>query len=81
MSYEELNGVIEKEFAGQTDYDGVAYGLSKAFVNVLTQQQAKEHPNLKINAVTPGYILTDLTAGMGATNPPEKGTIAPMKVS
>eukprot|EP00620_Florenciella_sp_RCC1587_P008674 CAMPEP_0182600808 /NCGR_PEP_ID=MMETSP1324-20130603/91168_1 /TAXON_ID=236786 /ORGANISM="Florenciella sp., Strain RCC1587" /LENGTH=322 /DNA_ID=CAMNT_0024818717 /DNA_START=15 /DNA_END=984 /DNA_ORIENTATION=- len=57
---------------------GIAYGLSKAFVNVLTQQQAKAHPNLKINAVTPGYIATDLTAGMGATNPPEKGTTAPL---
>ena len=28
--------------------------------------------------MTPGYILTDLTRGMGATNPPEKGTTAPV---
>mmetsp|Transcript_53205 Transcript_53205/g.147525 ORF Transcript_53205/g.147525 Transcript_53205/m.147525 type:complete len:136 (-) Transcript_53205:59-466(-) len=78
ITWEELEEIMNNNYKGQADYDGIAYGLSKAFVNVLTQQQAKAHPNLKINAVTPGYIATDLTAGMGATNPPEKGTTAPL---
>ena len=33
-------------------------------------------PALQINAMTPGYILTDITRGMGATKPPEEGTKA-----
>lgn len=48
---------------------------------------AREQPNLKVNAMTPGrspcvwrldpgYILTDITRGMGATKPPEEGTKA-----
>eukprot|EP00820_Chromera_velia_P028537 Cvel_11732.t1-p1 / transcript=Cvel_11732.t1 / gene=Cvel_11732 / organism=Chromera_velia_CCMP2878 / gene_product=Carbonyl reductase [NADPH] 1, putative / transcript_product=Carbonyl reductase [NADPH] 1, putative / location=Cvel_scaffold745:25229-26104(-) / protein_length=292 / sequence_SO=supercontig / SO=protein_coding / is_pseudo=false len=55
-----------------------AYGLSKASLNVFTMQLAKARPELVINACTPGFIDTDLTKGMGANNPPEKGTIAPL---
>lgn len=47
-------------------------GLSKAAVNQWTMQLAAAHPNLKINSCSPGYILTDLTAGMGATKRPEE---------
>ncbi|MEP1472523.1 MAG: SDR family NAD(P)-dependent oxidoreductase [Halieaceae bacterium] len=38
-----------------------AYGLSKACANSLTLWLARENPNLKINACTPGWIDTDLT--------------------
>jgi NAD(P)-dependent dehydrogenase (short-subunit alcohol dehydrogenase family) len=41
--------------------DGNAYGLSKACANTYTQRLALEHPNLRINACTPGFIETDLT--------------------
>lgn len=55
-----------------------AYGASKALLNAYTIIHAKiELGNLIINSVTPGYIATDLTAGMGATNPPSKGAIPP----
>jgi len=68
--------------------DGSAYGLSKACLNAYTIALAREHPNLVINACTPGYIATDLTqphaeargvspAEMGM-KPPEKGTRAQM---
>eukprot|EP00967_Tisochrysis_lutea_P102164 scaffold153670_cov33-Tisochrysis_lutea.AAC.2 len=60
------------------DYANDAYGLSKACVNAYTRILAREHPALTINSCTPGFILTDLTMGMGATNPPEKGTGAPL---
>ena len=40
---------------------GVAYGLSKACLNAYTIALARSHPNLVINACTPGYIETDLT--------------------
>jgi len=36
------------------------YGVSKALLNCLTVQLARDHPTLKINACTPGMILTDI---------------------
>ena len=41
--------------------DGNAYGFSKACTNAHTQLLAREHPHLRINACTPGYIETDMT--------------------
>jgi NAD(P)-dependent dehydrogenase (short-subunit alcohol dehydrogenase family) len=38
-----------------------AYGFSKACVSLYTLLLAREHPQLCINACTPGYIETDLT--------------------
>jgi NAD(P)-dependent dehydrogenase (short-subunit alcohol dehydrogenase family) len=40
---------------------GLAYGLSKAFLNAYTIALERQHPSLKINACTPGFIETDLT--------------------
>jgi carbonyl reductase 1 len=41
--------------------DGNAYGFSKACLNALTIELAREHPALLVNACTPGFIETDLT--------------------
>ena len=41
--------------------DGNAYGLSKACTNLYTLQLALRHPELSINACTPGFIETDMT--------------------
>lgn len=54
------------------------YGVSKALLNAYTVLQAKAEPDLIINACTPGFIDTDITAGMGATNPPSKGAVPPV---
>ncbi len=40
-----------------------AYGLSKACTNTYTLILAREHPELAVNACTPGFIATDLTEG------------------
>lgn len=53
---------------------GEAYGFSKACVNAYTLQLSTQFPTLQINSCTPGFIDTDLTRGMGATNTPESGT-------
>uniref|UniRef100_A0A7S2W576 Protochlorophyllide reductase n=1 Tax=Rhizochromulina marina TaxID=1034831 RepID=A0A7S2W576_9STRA len=77
---EELDAELQRQSA-LTDYDGSAYGLSKAAVNIWTRAVlAPEHPNLKVNSCSPGYVLTDLTAGMGATKKPEDSTchVAPL---
>jgi NAD(P)-dependent dehydrogenase (short-subunit alcohol dehydrogenase family) len=46
-------------------YPGVAYPASKATVNMITVQYAKAFPDMRINAVEPGYTATDLNQHMG----------------
>jgi NAD(P)-dependent dehydrogenase (short-subunit alcohol dehydrogenase family) len=46
-------------------YPGVAYPASKAAVNMVTIQYAKAFPNMRINAVEPGYTATDLNGRTG----------------
>ncbi len=69
---------------------GEAYGLSKACANTYTLQLARRHPELKINAVTPGFIETDLTRSYAASQgkkpsdlgmkTPDQGARAPLKL-
>uniref|UniRef100_A0A7S1FT16 Uncharacterized protein n=1 Tax=Corethron hystrix TaxID=216773 RepID=A0A7S1FT16_9STRA len=64
-----------------TDYEGSAYGLSKACLNAYTALEARECPDLIVHSCSPGYILTDMTRDWGsATNPPDKGTRAPLHI-
>ncbi|MCM2417074.1 SDR family NAD(P)-dependent oxidoreductase [Streptomyces sp. RKAG293] len=46
-------------------YPGVAYPASKTAVNMITVQYAKAFPNMRINAVEPGFTKTDLNAHSG----------------
>ncbi|MGI5380026.1 SDR family oxidoreductase [Streptomyces sp. CA-251387] len=46
-------------------YPGVAYPASKATVNMLTVQFAKAFPEMRINAVEPGFTATDLNGRTG----------------
>ncbi len=46
-------------------YPGVAYPASKVAVNMVTVQYAKAFPNMRINAVEPGYTATDLNGRTG----------------
>jgi NAD(P)-dependent dehydrogenase (short-subunit alcohol dehydrogenase family) len=46
-------------------YPGVAYPASKAAVNMITIQYAKAFPNMRINAVEPGFTATDLNMHKG----------------
>ena len=39
---------------------------------MLTVQYAKAHPEIKFNAVEPGFTATDLTPASGAGQPVEK---------
>ena len=73
---------MAKGYFGMTDYGGEAYGVSKALLNAYTYVHARSEPDLIINSCSPGFIKTDLTvnAGLGATNPPEKGAFAPVQL-
>jgi NAD(P)-dependent dehydrogenase (short-subunit alcohol dehydrogenase family) len=57
----------------QFHYPSIIYGASKAAVSMLTVQYAKARPDIKFNAVEPGFTATDLTPGSGAGQPVEKG--------
>ncbi|MEV0234635.1 SDR family NAD(P)-dependent oxidoreductase [Nonomuraea sp. NPDC050786] len=46
-------------------YPGVAYPASKTAVNMITVRYATAFPNMRINAVEPGYTKTDLNRNMG----------------
>jgi NAD(P)-dependent dehydrogenase (short-subunit alcohol dehydrogenase family) len=46
-------------------YPGVAYPASKTAVNMITVQYAKAYPNIRINAVEPGFTKTDLNGKTG----------------
>jgi NAD(P)-dependent dehydrogenase (short-subunit alcohol dehydrogenase family) len=51
----------------------VVYGATKAAVSMLTVQYAKAVPEVKFNAVEPGFSATDLTAGFGGGQDPALG--------
>jgi NAD(P)-dependent dehydrogenase (short-subunit alcohol dehydrogenase family) len=53
-------------------YPGVAYPASKTAVNMITVQYAKAFPNMRINAVEPGFTKTDLN-GHAGTQTVEQG--------
>ncbi|WP_328395760.1 SDR family NAD(P)-dependent oxidoreductase [Nocardia sp. NBC_00416] len=46
-------------------YPGVAYPASKTAVNALTVHYAKAYPDMRINAVEPGFTKTDLNGHTG----------------
>jgi NAD(P)-dependent dehydrogenase (short-subunit alcohol dehydrogenase family) len=72
---------IEQEsgqFAAHGLGSGDAYGLSKALANAYTQVLARAHPELRINACTPGHVATDMTLPSGVSrSPAEMGMKTP----
>ena len=61
-------GSLTQVAAPVSIYPGVAYPASKAAVNMITVQFAKAFPNMRINAVDPGFTKTDLN-GNTASKP------------
>jgi NAD(P)-dependent dehydrogenase (short-subunit alcohol dehydrogenase family) len=57
----------------QFHFPAIIYGASKAAVSMLTVQYAKALPEIKFNAVEPGFTATDLTPFSGAGQPVAKG--------
>ena len=57
----------------QFHFPSIVYGASKAAVSMLTVQYAKTFPDIKFNAVEPGFTATELTPFSGAGQPVEKG--------
>jgi NAD(P)-dependent dehydrogenase (short-subunit alcohol dehydrogenase family) len=57
----------------QFHFPSIMYGASKAAVSMLTVQYAKAMPEIKFNAVEPGFTATELTPMSGAGQPVEDG--------
>jgi len=57
----------------QFHFPSVVYGSSKAAVSMLTVQYAKALPEIKFNAVEPGFTATELTPFSGAGQPVAEG--------
>jgi NAD(P)-dependent dehydrogenase (short-subunit alcohol dehydrogenase family) len=57
----------------QFHFPSIMYGSSKAAVSILTVQYAKALPEIKFNAVEPGFTATDLTPFSGAGQPVQVG--------
>ena len=70
VTRKQIQGLIDEAVsigAGDGDFtarglgSGGAYGISKACANAATLELSRTHPQLVINACTPGYIETDMT--------------------
>jgi NAD(P)-dependent dehydrogenase (short-subunit alcohol dehydrogenase family) len=59
---------------------GLGYPASKSAVTMLTMQYAKAFPQMRINAVDPGYTATDLNANSG-TQSVREGTDAIVRMA
>lgn len=86
MTWPRLKAFLDERIAQGNETD--AYGLSKAAANTYTRILAREHPDLRVNACTPGFIETDMTrhyaeeqgkppAELGM-KPPSEGAKAPL---
>lgn len=88
VTWEEIEALMEECLAEEEEGSISAYGLSKACLNAYTIELAREHPELTINACTPGFIETDLTRPWAEARgvapeemgmkPPQAGTKAPL---
>ncbi|KAL7474663.1 hypothetical protein ACHAW6_000626 [Cyclotella cf. meneghiniana] len=56
-----------------------AYAGSKALLACYTMDLARNYPDLTVSIISPGYIKTAMTAGMGATKLPREGTVSIIK--
>ncbi|CAE8704491.1 unnamed protein product [Polarella glacialis] len=74
VSWEQIEELMNEAVAKPKGME--PYGFSKACLNAYTRFLARKHPKLIINSVSPGFIDTDITRGMGATKRPDEGTKA-----
>ena len=77
-TWDELAAKMEALKPHQTGEMG-CYGMSKAALNLITIQSAAAYPNLKVTALSPGFIATNMTQGFGGGITPEEGCTSALK--
>jgi NAD(P)-dependent dehydrogenase (short-subunit alcohol dehydrogenase family) len=75
VTWNELDNTVTTMRTDMEDYYE-SYTLSKAGLHSYTMLTAREHPNLKVSVVHPGFLDTRMTRSInaGATASPEEGT-------
>jgi NAD(P)-dependent dehydrogenase (short-subunit alcohol dehydrogenase family) len=58
-------GRITDANAPESEVPAMAYGSSKAAINMITSHYAKSLPHMRVNCVDPGYTATDMNANTG----------------
>lgn len=61
--------------------NGPLYAASKSAATMLTVQYAKAHPDIKFNALEPGYTATDMTAAMEGGRPVEESAAVVVRLA
>jgi NAD(P)-dependent dehydrogenase (short-subunit alcohol dehydrogenase family) len=61
--------VVTESDRRESRFPSIVYGASKAAVSMITVQYARAVPEVKFNAVQPGYTHTDMTASLGGGRP------------
>jgi NAD(P)-dependent dehydrogenase (short-subunit alcohol dehydrogenase family) len=79
LTFDELEAAVKAAVAANNLGWGNGYGLSKAALSALTLVHAAQYPNLKVVALSPGFIDTPMTAGFGARLTPEQGCRSSVK--
>ena len=75
---QDCQDLTPEDFEARGLGSGRSYGLSKACANLYTLMLARQHPELVINACTPGFIETDLGLRfIGNRTPAEAGMKTP----
>ncbi|MFF0270800.1 SDR family NAD(P)-dependent oxidoreductase [Kribbella sp. NPDC004536] len=59
----------------ENELTAMAYGASKAAVNMITVHYAKSFPGFRVNCVVPGYVATDLNQHSGPLSVSEGAVI------
>jgi len=79
ITQEELDASVTANVEAGNVGMGGGYGISKAALTALTMIQARNHPNLKVVSLSPGFIDTAMTKGFGAKLTPEQGCVSSLK--
>jgi len=75
ITWEDIENYAKRANPNQSGGD--PYGLSKALLACYSSTVlARQHPNLLVSCVTPGFINTRMTAGWGSSKSPAEGTLA-----
>ena len=68
---------VEAGIHAQNGWPNTCYGMSKLGIIAYTKILARDHPDLLVNSVDPGYCATDQNNHQG-TRPAERGAMTPL---
>jgi len=78
-SFDALKIAIEKHIEAGNEGFGQGYGFSKACLTAMTILDAQKYKDLTVVSLSPGFIQTNMTVGMGAKLTAEEGCVSSIK--